>query len=80
MELKEKLELLGRAFAYGEIDELAEHLYDECKYNSDYAHKRFTSAEQILENMRKVNSAIQDDKERDSTYSCTSAIRTPSRS
>lgn len=69
MELKEKLELLGRAFAYGEIDELAEHLYDECKYNSDYAHKRFTSAEQILENMRKVNSAIQDDKERDSTYS-----------
>jgi len=26
MELKEKLEQLGRAFAYGEIDELAEYL------------------------------------------------------
>lgn len=36
MENKEKLELLGRAFVYGEIDELSKYLHKDCRYNSDY--------------------------------------------
>ena len=68
MKSNDRLELLGRAFAYGEVDQLAESLYADCKYNSDYAHRRLTSAEQILESMRKVNAAIQNDKEHNSTY------------
>ncbi len=69
MNFDDKLDLLGRAFAYGEADALEGDLLAECKYNSDYAHRRFTSAEQILENMRKVNTAIQNATDRDSTYS-----------
>lgn len=51
MELYEKLDLLGKAFSCGETDELKNMLIPDCKYNSDYAHKRFTSAEQILDSM-----------------------------
>ena len=71
MNIDEKLELLGRAFAYGEVDELAASLLTDCKYNSDYAHRRLTSAEQILESMRNVYTAVRENKNQDSSYTFT---------
>ena len=71
MNIDDKLELLGRAFAYGEVDELAASLLADCKYNSDYAHRRLTSAEQILESMRNVYTAVRENKDQDSSYTFT---------
>lgn len=67
MDMNEKLELLGRAFANGEVEELSGALLKECKYYSGYAHRSLTSAEQILESMRKVYQAVQND-ENDCSY------------
>ena len=69
MDTYKNLELLGRAFANGEIDAFAEAMNENCKYNSDYAHRRLTSAEQILDNMRKVNAYV--DRETASGNDCT---------
>ena len=67
MDMNEKLELLGRAFANGEVEELSGALLKECKYYSGYAHRSLTSAEQILESVRKVYQAVQND-ENDCSY------------
>ena len=69
MNQDDKLELLGRAFAYGELDALGNLLHEECKYNSDYAHRRLTSADQILKNMKAVHEAVQSKKDQDCSYS-----------
>ena len=52
MKRHERMELLGRAFAYGEIDAFVGCMNAECKYHSDYAHKHLNTAEQIEESMR----------------------------
>lgn len=52
MNRNNKLDVLGRAFVYGELDELAELLTDECSYRSDKLNKKITSSEQILHHIR----------------------------
>lgn len=52
MNRNNKLDVLGRAFVYGELDELAELLTDECSYHSDNLNKKITSSEQILHHIR----------------------------
>ena len=52
MDRNNKLDVLGRAFVYGELDELAELLTDECSYRSDNLNKKITSSEQILHHIR----------------------------
>ena len=59
MKRYERIELLGRAFAYGEIDAFVECMNADCKYHSDYAKKHLNSAEQIEENMRHVYAVVQ---------------------
>lgn len=70
MDFHEKIELLARAFAFGEVDALADNLIEDCKYHSDYAEKHLTSASQILKNMRSVAEAVRKNNEEgnDSTY------------
>ena len=51
-------EILGRAFAYGEVDELALHLAENCSYESQYANRKFQGAEPILDNMKKVHANL----------------------
>lgn len=68
MEKYDKLELLGRAFAYGEADAIADCLNENCKYNSDYAKKHLSSADRILAHMREVNENMQPDAEKKSHY------------
>ena len=68
MENKEKLELLGRAFAYGEIDELSKYLHKDCRYNSDYAQKHYTTADKIIESMQTVIENVRKATDRDSSY------------
>ena len=63
MELHEKIDLLGRAFAFGETDALAEYLNKDCQYHSDYAQKHLTSSEQIIKSMKRVAEAIEKAKE-----------------
>lgn len=72
--VKDKLELLtilARAFCQGDVDSLGEVLIDNCKYNSDYAQKRVASSTAIIDNMRRVHDAVQNDieKGKDSSYS-----------
>ena len=59
MKRYEHIELLGRAFAYGEIDAFVGCMNAECKYHSDYAHKHLNTAEQIEESMRSVYATVQ---------------------
>ena len=40
----EIMEILGNAFANGEVDALSGLLSDDCEYISDYSGKRVTSA------------------------------------
>ena len=54
MKRYEHIELLGRAFAYGEIDAFVGCMNAECKYHSDYAHKHLNTAEQIEETVSKA--------------------------
>ncbi len=61
MKRYERIELLGRAFAYGEIDAFVGCMNVDCKYHSDYAKKHLNSAEQIEESMRSVYAAVQKD-------------------
>lgn len=63
MDLHEKIDLLGRAFAFGETDALAEYLNKDCQYHSDYAQKHLTSSEQIIKSMKRVAEAIEKAKE-----------------
>lgn len=55
MDRNNKLDVLGRAFVYGELDELGELLADECGYRSDNLNKKITSSEQILHHIRMEN-------------------------
>ena len=59
MKRYEQMELLGRAFAYGEIDAFVGCMNAECKYHSDYAKKHLNTAEQIEESMRSVYATVQ---------------------
>lgn len=70
MDFSEKIELLGRAFAYGEMNGLAANLDENCTYHSDYAHKHLTSAKQIIEHLNQVAEALErcSKEEKDSTY------------
>lgn len=74
MELSEKIEVLGRAFCYGETDALGELLNENCSYSSDYAHRKLNSAEDILENMNQVHAAIQNDVKNGKNSTCTYEI------
>jgi len=60
MNSKELMELLGRAFAYGEVDALIPHMAENCDYRSEYSGKRFFCAEDILRSMRNVFSNLDD--------------------
>lgn len=73
MELYEQLDILGRAFSRGEIDALAEVLDENCNYRSDYSHRSLTSAGDIIDNMRDVYEAVNEQSEAgaDCTYSYT---------
>ena len=70
MELQDKIEILGKAFANGEVDALEDLLNENCTYNSDYAHKRMTSANEIIDSMRRVHAAVQKqiDEGKDCSY------------
>lgn len=52
------IKLLGDAFAIGNVDELVTHMADDCQYFSEYANKSFSSAEEIAERMKYVNSQL----------------------
>lgn len=67
MKRYEHIELLGRAFAYGEIDAFVGCMNAECKYHSDYAHKHLNTAEQIEESMRSVYATVQRKPPREKT-------------
>ena len=57
----ELIDLLGRAFAYGEVDNLAAHLSPDCEYESEYAHWAMKTAEKITERIKEVYSNITDE-------------------
>ncbi len=52
------IELLGNAFAHGEVDALVPHMSDNCQYLSEYANKSFSSAGEIAERMNYVYSQL----------------------
>lgn len=60
MNSKALMELLARAFSYGEIDALIPYMADNCDYVSEYSGKTFLCAEDIIRNMRKVFSNLDD--------------------
>lgn len=60
MNSKELMELLGRAFTYGEIDALIPHMAENCDYVSEYSGKKYFCAEDIIGNMREVFSNLDD--------------------
>ena len=60
MSSKKLMELLGRAFAHGEIDALIPHMADNCDYFSEYSGKKFFCAEDIIRSMREVFSNLDD--------------------
>ena len=57
----ELMDLLGRAFAYGEVDNIASHLAQNCEYESEYAHRRVQTAGKIIERIKQVYSNITDE-------------------
>lgn len=61
MENREIVDLLGRAFAYGEIDTVADHIAIDCKYQSDYSNKEVQTAENVITRIKTVYSNITDD-------------------
>ena len=61
MSNSELMDLIGRAFAYGEVDNLASHLSFDCKYESEYAHRTIKTAEKITERMKEVYSNVTDE-------------------
>ena len=61
MENREIVDLLGRAFAYGEIDRIADYIAPDCKYQSDYSNKEVQMAENIIARMKTVYSNLTDD-------------------
>ena len=61
------IDLLGKAFADGEVDAIAPHLAKDCIYTSEYANTRFDSAQEIIDRMKYVSSNV-DEKSR-YTYS-----------
>ena len=56
----ELMDLLGRAFACGEVDNIASHLAQNCEYESEYAHCKVQTAEKIIERTKQVYSNITD--------------------
>lgn len=60
MNISVLIDLLGRAFAEGKIDELAPYMADDCEYSSDYANRTMSGAEAIINCMKEVNSNIDD--------------------
>ena len=54
----EVMDILGKAFADGEVDALAPHIAKNCVYSSEYANKRFETADEIIERMKYVYSNI----------------------
>ncbi|MBQ9881215.1 MAG: WG repeat-containing protein [Synergistes sp.] len=57
----ELMELLGRAFADGKTDVLADQLAPDCRYVSEYAEKTIDTAENILKHMKAVYDHVEDD-------------------
>ncbi len=55
------MDLLGRAFADGEVDALAEYLAPDCEYESEYAETTVNTSEKILSRMKKVFSCCTDE-------------------
>lgn len=53
-------EILGKAFAYGEVDILGMHLAEDCVYISEYANNRFDSAEKIIERLKYVHANLKE--------------------
>ena len=58
MEHINMIDMLGRAFAKGEIDELRPYMADNCDYASDYSGKSFCGVETILSNMKAVHANV----------------------
>lgn len=56
----ELVEMLGKAFADGRVDEIAPFLAEECIYISEYAEKQITSAKEITNRMKYIYSNIDD--------------------
>ena len=54
MKDREIIEILGNAFANGEVDALTGLLSDDCEYVSDYSGKKVTSAEKIIKCMKEI--------------------------
>lgn len=54
------IELIGKAFADGEVDALAHYLANDCVYKSEYANNRFDSAEEIIKRLKHVFSSLDD--------------------
>lgn len=61
MKDREIIEILGNAFANGEVDALTGLLSDDCEYVSDYSGKKVTSAEKIIKCMKEVYDCITDE-------------------
>ncbi len=61
MKDREIMDILGRAFANGEIDALVGLLADDCEYVSDYSGKKVTSAEKIIKRMKDVYECVTDE-------------------
>lgn len=57
----EIMEILGNAFANGEVDALSGLLSDDCEYISDYSGKRVTSAESIIKRMKDLYECVTDE-------------------
>lgn len=60
------LYILAKSFETGNVDELSKILKDDCTYHSDYSSESFSTASQILENISKVYSSL----DNDSKYNC----------
>ena len=58
MEHINMIDMLGRDFAKGEIDELRPYMADNCDYASDYSGKSFCGVETILSNMKAVHANV----------------------
>ena len=52
------MDILGKAFADGEIDALRPLMAADCDYASQYANKSFSGASEILSNMESVHKNI----------------------
>ena len=52
------MNILGRAFAFGKLDNIDKYISKDCEYISEYANVHIFTAEKIIKRMKSVSSKL----------------------